>query len=901
MIFQCRIDSEALQDGHSSQMLVVYLFLVVAACSPASLPAQATQAARPPADSAAGETPAEAQEDEDTVKAQRMELNLLGKVDADGGESRRNENVQFNLIDNNALKELNIRTGVTATIVREFQPDRNYFSAEFGNPASASVHLAPDGRAGWHGDLFYGHLNSMFSARSFFQVGDVKPARENDYGVSVLVPLGRKAARTHILVDGAQSRIRGNVNGNVLVPRADERTPLASDPATAEIVARYLAAYPAEAPNRTDINERLLNSNSPQSINNNTLGARLDHAFSGIHRLSLQYQHTSQRVVAFQLVAGQNPDTDTRSHKARVTWNRNWGGAAELDLTAGFDRIGSLLVAEPNAVGPMVMTGGLTTLGPLGNIPIDRAMNLFRYGGQIQQVRGQHNWSAGFGLLRRQLNGKETDVHRGFFSFGSDFERDPITNLRWGTATQHIISIGDIHRGLRNWDMQYYVGDRWALAPNLQVQASLRYTPVTSPYEVNNRNTIPYDCDCNNFAPQLGIAWRAPGRFGVVRTAYGLHYGEIFPVTYQQIRFSPPGNYKIVVPAPYLPHPLAGSGGERPPDSKPTVYDLDRELSSPYSHQYNFTWEPELMRSLRLQLAYVGSRSHRLLIMWYRNRAHPTPGIDQITSTVNQRRADPDFADLRLVLNGSRGYFDAARITALLPRWRGLSLDLSYWFSKAMDLGSNYTNTANESDSRLSRSQWEFETQADMKGRSAFDQPHGFLLRGSYSLPAGGRTWWRQALGGWEISGASLLKSGTPFAVVAGADGPLFGNVDGNGGDRPHLLDPSVLGRTIGNPDTSRQLLPKAAFRFIEPTEPRGNLGNNVFRKGSIRNVNAALSRSWPVASDKRITLRAETINAFNTPQFAEPGFEMANFNFAAITNTLNDGRTFRFQLRFGW
>jgi len=881
-------------------MLAVYLFLLVAAWFPAAgqLPPATSQT---PADAAAAERTAEPQEDEAAKKAQRVELNLLGKVDAEGGESRRNENVQFNLIDNNALKELNIRTGVTATIVREFLPDRSYFSAEFGNPPPAPVHVAPSQRSGWHGDLYYGHLNSVFSARSFFQVGDVKPARENDYGFSVHFPLRRQAARTHMQVEGGHSRIRGNVNGNVLVPRADERTPLASDPATRAIVAGYLAAYPGEAPNRTDINERALNTNSPQSIDNNSAGARLDHATGGLGRLVLQYQHSSQRVDAFQLVAGQNPDTDTRSHRARVTWNKDWGAAAVTDLTAGFDRIGSLLVPEPNAVGPMVNTGGLTTLGPLGNIPVDRALNMFRYGGQVQQVRGRHNWSAGFALLRRQLNGKETDVHRGFFSFGSDFGRDPITNLRLGTATQHIVSIGDIHRGFRNWDMQYFAGDRWALSPNLQVQMSLRYTPVTSPSEVNHRNTIPYDCDCNNFAPQLGVAWRAPGRWGVARAAYGLHYGEIFPVTYQQIRFSPPGNYKIVVPAPYLPDPLAGSGGERPPDSKPTVYDLDRELSSPYSHQYNFSWEPELTRAVRLQIGYVGSRSHRLLIMWYRNRAHPTPGIVQTTATVNQRRANPDFADLRLVLNGSRGYFDAARIAAVVPRWRGLSLDLSYWFSKAMDLGSSYTNTANENDSRLSRSQWEFETHADMKARSAFDQPHAFLLRGSYSMPSGNRSVWRRVFGGWEISGAGLLKSGTPFAVVTGADGPGFGNVDGNGGDRPYLADLSVLGRTIGDPDTSRQRLPKTAFRYMQPTDPRGNLGNNVFRKGPIRNVNAALSRSWAVASDKRITFRAESINLSNTPQFAEPGFELANLNFGAITNTLNDGRTFRFQVRFGW
>jgi hypothetical protein len=36
----------------------------------------------------------------------------------------------------------------------------------------------------------------------------------------------------------------------------------------------------------------------------------------------------------------------------------------------------------------------------------------------------------------------------------------------------------------------------------------------------------------------------------------------------------------------------------------------------------------------------------------------------QTTATINQRRADPTHAEKRLVLNGSRGYFDAARDAA---------------------------------------------------------------------------------------------------------------------------------------------------------------------------------------------------------------------------------------------
>jgi hypothetical protein len=137
--------------------------------------------------------------------------------------------------------------------------------------------------------------------------------------------------------------------------------------------------------------------------------------------------------------------------------------------------------------------------------------------------------------------------------------------------------------------------------------------------------------------------------------------------------------------------------------------------------------------------------------------------------------------------------------------------------------------------------------------------------------------------------------------VVTGSDAPGFGNVDGNGGDRPNLLNHSILGRTIGDPDTSRALLPRSAFGYMRATDERGSLGRNTFRKGGIRNVNAAVWRSFPIRADKRILFRAESINIFNTPQFAEPGFELVSANFGQITNTLNDGRTFRFVLQFGF
>jgi len=191
----------------------------------------------------------------------------------------------------------------------------------------------------------------------------------------------------------------------------------------------------------------------------------------------------------------------------------------------------------------------------------------------------------------------------------------------------------------------------------------------------------------------------------------------------------------------------------------------------------------------------------------------------------------------------------------------------------------------------------------DLKGPSAFDQSHAVMARFQYSPPAivsGGRRL-RGAVNGWRLSGTFLMKTGLPFTVITGSDGPGSGNVDGSNGDRPNLLDPSVLGRAFGDPNTSAALLPRSAFGFIAPTESRGSLGSNTFRRGGIRNMNAALARTWTMHSDWRTTFRAESINFFNTPQFAQPGSELTSPNFGLITNTLNDGRTFRFTVRLAF
>lgn len=829
-----------------------------------------------------------------TPTAARTQLNLLGQTDTASGESRRNENIQFNLIDNNALKELNVRVGVTATFNSTFEPNRNYFGAEYGTPPSTPHPLLTAIRNAWHGTLNYTHQNSILTSRAFFQVGVVKPARDNDYGFSIGGPIAKK---TSLSIEGSQKRLRGQVNGNVLVPLASERLPLATDPGVRAYVQQILDLYPNQAPNRPDIDQRMLNTNSPQSINNDSLNSRLDTQLTSKDSLTARHSFLTQQVKAFQLVKGQNPDTTTKSHNANLTWNRTWTPTTISSFAIGFERVRTLIVPERNNLGPQIfISGALSSINPHNAVPIDRTENRFRYSGAIRHTRNRHNFSAGFTLLRRQLNGYEGDSQLGAIQFSNNKGNDAIINLRFGIPIFYYTSIGikPLQRGFRNWDNYFYAGDSWQATKNLTVSYGVHYRPISRPNEVNNLNDVGYGSDNNNFGPTLGLAYRTG--LGVFRAAYGLHYGEIFPVTFQSIRFNAPNNIKLVIPDPDPLNPLGRLPADISQAGRTVLYAFAKDIATPYSHQYNFKWEIPINKLMHLETGYIGSRASKLLQRWYLNRSRQIPGIIPTSGNVDERRPDARYADIRYTTSSSRGYYDAFKAALTIQRFKGINLETAYTLSKAMDLGSSYTNTAYDNDGFRNRSQSEFETHKDLKARSDFDQPHALLMRGSYLIP----TRWKP-LGQWTFNSVFLAKTGTPFNLSTGSDAPGFGNVDGISGDRPNLLDPTILGRTIGHPDQSRKLLPRSAFAYIPVGELTGNLGRNVFRRGHIRNLNANISIDWPLPKDLKLNFRAESINLSNTPQFAEPGWSLTDPNFGAITNTLNDGRAFRFSLRLSF
>src|SRR5262249_4885789 len=158
---------------------------------------------------------------------------------------------------------------------------------------------------------------------------------------------------------------------------------------------------------------------------------------------------------------------------------------------------------------------------------------------------------------------------------------------------------------------------------------------------------------------------------------------------------------------------------------------------------------------------------------------------------------------------------------------------------------------------------------------SLFDTPQRLTINYSYELPfyKGQQGVLGHALGGWQLSGTTIFASGNPFTVLAGYDL----NADGVGGDRPDILNASILGRSIDNgridPATGQQIstlqLPASAFspgpttptaqRIFRPGAKNvGTLGRNTFRAQGQNNWDTALAKNFKLTEGTKLMFRWE-------------------------------------------
>lgn len=250
----------------------------------------------------------------------------------------------------------------------------------------------------------------------------------------------------------------------------------------------------------------------------------------------------------------------------------------------------------------------------------------------------------------------------------------------------------------------------------------------------------------------------------------------------------------------------------------------------------------------------------------------------------NERRPNGNFTTNTLVSNDAWSYYHGLQIEWQKRLSNNLNFQAAYTFSKSIDTTSEASNVGtgdsniNGNNARISRA------------LSRFHTPHRFTLFGTYRLPffRNRKDFVGQILGGWQSSVVFKWVHGTPFTVINGSGLDL--NFDGFAETRPALVDPSVLGRTIANPNNTFQVLPREAFRAATIADFNCCiLGRNTFFMDGVKNVDFAFAKSFAMPFEgHKLFFRADLFNALNHVQYGFPIVDLTSASFGRVTSGAN-------------
>ncbi|HEY1338152.1 MAG TPA: hypothetical protein VGF59_11615, partial [Bryobacteraceae bacterium] len=693
-----------------------------------------------------------------------------------------------------------------------------------------------------------------------------------------------------------------------------------------------------------------------------------------------------------EIVKGENMRQDHRYQNFGLTETHVFSPTTTGEFRFGFGRRRiTVNFLDPSDAPPIVRwsyTGFAPIIGNASSYPMLRYQNDFQYVYNFaSQLGSRHTLKFGTDVRRSQLNDRAENYNRGLWNFGSQAPYDGMQNFLRGVTTSFTKGYGPAYVGLRSTEINFYGQDEFRAARDLKLTLGFRLERVGAPGEVNNLYAAGYGSD-TYIEPRFGFAWSTPWSDGflgkltggpgktVVRGGFGMFHGRIFQSVFSQIgastRFNPPNAATLGWSNPNM-SVADPTGGfvfkPGPPTAQVSLANVDPNLHMPYTEQWNVTIERNLPWNAAFQASYLGNRGIGLLFYNWRNRAQfpftstqpssytgasifpgvtfdkidpnlfnatPAPGyISLQQGRTDARRVDGRYSLILETSNSAWSYYNSLQLQYVQRTKRGLTLQAAYTWSKNIDTGSEATSVGTGD---INAAVSEFQSAASLRGLSRLAQPQRLTFNYVYDLPLfrdqkGPASWNRtaasivgRAFGGWQISGTSTFASGNPFTVMLGYDL----NGDSIGGDRPFLLDASVLGHSIDNaridPSTGRQYsqaaLPITAFAptadvaaaknwpWYPGTNMVANLGRNTFWTHGQNNFDFAVIKNVRLLGERHhVQFRAEMFNLFNRVQFAMPAYVsvvdtgVAGWRlqprFGEITGQNNSPRNMQMSLRY--
>ncbi len=441
---------------------------------------------------------------------------------------------------------------------------------------------------------------------------------------------------------------------------------------------------------------------------------------------------------------------------------------------------------------------GVGTFGTTasGNIALD---NQYSYGDNLTLDRGRHIFKFGAQLLRIQNNFflNNTGGLLGGFGYSGAFTGNPKASqsvgydfadflLDYSSSRTVSTQSGDV--GERQSRVAFFAQDDFRVTPALTVNLGLRWEYDQPIYEVNNKisNISPttgavvlagvngnsrslYKPVYNQFNPRLGFAYQATPRV-VVRGGFGLttfmdynvlsHTGNApFHLSVSQVATTPS---TTAAGSPY-----AVTAGFPTASGTTSSYTGWGDLKPQMVPQYSLVTEYEVTHSASLTVQYVGEVAQHLSDIRNINQwlLAGTPTSAPFYSAIGS-------GALKLLETEGYSNFNAGEATYRQRLHGGIEYTFNYTYSKTLadtggPIGVNDTNAISgyPQNSYCLRCDY---------GPTGSDTRHMLNWTAVYHLPVGrGQRFLGgtnrlvdEVVGGWTISGNSVLLSGFPNTII---------------------------------------------------------------------------------------------------------------------------------------
>ena len=601
-------------------------------------------------------------------------------------------------------------------------------------------------------------------------------------------------------------------------------------------------------------------------------------------------------------------------------------------------------VGDPNFSLPGLPTdprfaGGLSTQSISGYLGLGRQnsnpqfQNPTAYDPRLNYtfLMGKHSFKSGYEYQRISTDIDDFNPKYGTDAYSGQFSRPS------GAASNNLYNLADFYFGARSqYDLNNavivtlkqrmhfaYLQDDFKVSQKLTLNLGARYEFATPQWEKENRlanfdpatatliqakNGSLYDrtlvnSDRNNWAPRLGFAWNALDKT-VVRGGYGISYvhfnrlgGENLlsyngpnivgnSITQQTSQALCTGNNFLGCFRPTeLGYPSDFVSPARFNPLTARVNFTPKDTRTGYVTSWHLSVQRELPSKWLVDLAYVGNRSNKLIMLADYNQARPNNATDPAAGTpLQSRRPFANYSFVQISFNGGWTNYHGLQLKLERRFSEGLYFLNSFTYSKATDnvaghLEANFGDNSRGNIRNL---------RAD-KGLSNYDQPFNNTTSVVYDLPfgkgrkylSGGNYLVDSVLGGWRLTLINTMTSGLPINLTYG---PASAFVVGSS----LTYRPNLTGAALYNnhDDPNNYLNPLAVAVPTDRTQPFGTAGRNIIRSPSIYQADLGLHKAFPVWKERtKLEFRMEAFNLFNRTNFVQPDSNASNVRFDTAGN----------------